>query len=232
MFTGLISDVGVILAVTTGEVKGGRVVMGCSYDCDSLAIGASVACSGICLSLVAKGGASDLPKAVSPESINHDSARECWFAVDVSAETRARTAADMWQVGRKINLERPLKVGDELGGHIVTGHIDGVGTIRIITADGECRQITIAAPLELAAMIAAKGSIAVDGIALTVNAVGDEVGDEVGGAGAVLFSATIIPHTQAMTTLGTACEGQAVNLEIDILARYLHRMTTSLKLPA
>ncbi len=195
MFTGIVSDIGTIESVDQrGDL---RVRIKCSYDMDSVDIGASIACSGICLTVVDKGGD--------------------WFAVDVSAETLSCTAEGRFAAGRRINLERALKVGDELGGHIVTGHVDGVGTVVSSEAAGDSREVAIRVPEELRPYIAAKGSITVDGVSLTVNRVSDE---DTG----TLFTLNIIPHTAQVTTLGELAPGRAVNLEIDILARYLARM--------
>ena len=140
-----------------------------------------------------------------------------WFAADVSGETVSRTAAEQWHQGRPLNLERALKLGEELGGHIVTGHVDGIGRVLGICAEGDSRRIGVAVPPDLAPYIAAKGSVTIDGVSLTVNDVADHA-DE------THFSVNIIPHTQAMTTLGRLEQGQAVNIEIDVLARYLKRM--------
>lgn len=200
MFTGIISDIGTI---RSAEQRGDlRMVVGTSYDMTGIAIGASIACSGACLTVVDKGC---------------DAAGN-WFAIDASAETIACTAPGMWTAGRRLNLERALKVGDELGGHIVTGHVDGIGTLVSVDVVGDSHALVIAAPATLAAQIAAKGSITVDGVSLTVNDVADQAD------GTVHFALNIIPHTLEMTTLGDAAAGRAVNLEIDILARYLARM--------
>jgi riboflavin synthase len=196
MFTGIITDVGTVLnAEQRGDL---RLVIGTGYDMDAVALGASIACSGVCLTVVEKGNG--------------------WFAVDVSAESVARTASTMWSEGAKLNLERALRVGDELGGHIVTGHVDGVGAISEIEHVGDSMKVTITAPSALSPYIAPKGSITVDGVSLTVNEVAD-LGD-----GRAQFTLNIIPHTAAMTTLGAWSQGQEVNLEIDVLARYLKRM--------
>jgi riboflavin synthase len=196
MFTGIITDIGTIRSV---EARGDRrIVIGCNYDMAGVAIGASIACSGVCLTVVAKGAD--------------------WFAVDVSGETIARSAKDMWSEGRRLNLERSLRVGDELGGHIVTGHVDATGTIKGICEDGDSWRVGINAPPALAANIAAKGSIAIDGVSLTVNEVADQAD------GSADFAVNIIPHTRAVTTLGALEAGSEVNLEIDILTRYLARM--------
>jgi riboflavin synthase len=195
MFTGIITDIGRIVGV---EQKGDlRLKIGTAYDTASIDMGASIACSGVCLTVVDKG--SD------------------WFAVEVSAETLSRTAGG-WAEGTPLNLERALRVGDELGGHIVTGHVDGVGTVVEITPEGDSTRVAIEAPAALAPYIAAKGSVALDGISLTVNEVSD-LPD-----GGVRFGLNIIPHTQAMTTWGGLAVGAKVNIEIDVLARYLGRM--------
>ncbi len=196
MFTGIITDIGsIISAEQRGDL---RLVISTAYDMDSVAIGASIACSGVCLTVVEKAAG--------------------WFAVDASAETVSRTAASMWQAGNSLNLERALKVGDELGGHIVTGHVDGVGRIGASDEVGDSWKVTVVAPAALAPFIAAKGSITVDGVSLTVNEV------EVHPDSTAHFTLNIIPHTAAMTTLGALPVGREVNLEIDVLARYLKRI--------
>ncbi len=196
MFTGIITDIGTI---RSHEQRGDlRLVIGCGYAMDSVAIGASIACSGACLTVVDKG--------------------DDWFAVDLSAETVSRTAPGLWQQGGRLNLERALKVGDELGGHIVTGHVDAVGRVAGVRSEGDSTRLDILAPAELAPFIAEKGSITVDGVSLTVNSVADQP------AGDVAFGLNIIPHTAEVTTLGDLAEGDAVNLEIDTMARYLQRM--------
>ena len=196
MFTGIITDIGAIISADQrGDL---RLVIGTDYDMDSVAIGASIACSGVCLTVVEKANG--------------------WFAVDASAETVSCTASGMWVAGNRLNLERALKVGDELGGHIVTGHVDGVGQIVVSEAVGDSWKVTIEAPAPLAPYIAAKGSITVDGVSLTVNVVSDQAD------GATHFMLNIIPHTAAMTTLNTLPVGREVNLEIDVLARYLKRL--------
>lgn len=194
MFTGIVTDIGTITAV---EQRGDlRVSIKCSYDMDSVDLGASISCAGICLTVVDKG----------PD----------WFAVDVSAETISCTAQGQFTEGRQINLERALKVGDELGGHIVTGHIDGVGEVISVEETGDSHLVQIKAPDSLASYVAAKGSITVDGVSLTVNEVTDN--------GGTIFTLNIIPHTAQVTTLGELESGRAINLEIDVLARYLSRM--------
>jgi riboflavin synthase len=196
MFTGIITDIGTINGV---EQRGDlRLVIGCGYDMDNVAIGASIACSGVCLTVVDKA--------------------QGWFAVDLSGESVARTASGMWQAGGRLNLERALKVGDELGGHIVTGHVDGVGSIVASEHVGDSWKVTLATPSDLAPYIAAKGSVTVDGVSLTVNTVEDQPD------GTVHFTLNIIPHTAEMTTLRDLPAGRSVNLEIDVLARYLKRM--------
>ncbi|MAS84703.1 MAG: riboflavin synthase subunit alpha, partial [Erythrobacteraceae bacterium] len=161
-----------------------------------------IACSGVCLTVVERGGVTGDP----------------WFAVDVSGETVSRTAPGQWESGRRLNLERALKLGDELGGHIVTGHVDCVGELVGKREDGDSIRLTIRAPAEYAPFIAPKGSITVDGVSLTVNGV-DDLSD-----GSCTFTLNIIPHTGEVTTLGALAENDRVNLEIDVLARYLKRM--------
>ncbi|QCI93481.1 riboflavin synthase [Novosphingobium sp. EMRT-2] len=207
MFTGIVTEIGNIIAI---EDRGDRrVTVSCAMDPAKIAMGASIACSGVCLTVVDKGGV----------------AGEAWFAVDVSRETVSRTAPAQWQAGRPINLEPALKLGDELGGHIVTGHVDAVGEVVGICPEGASRRIGIAAPRELAPFIAPKGSITVDGVSLTVNEVTDQPD------GTAHFALNIIPHTAEVTTLGRLAPGDKVNLEIDVLARYLKRMQ-SLAAPA
>jgi riboflavin synthase len=191
MFTGIVTAIGRIRAAEPRADL--RVVVECDWDTAPIALGASVACSGPCLTVVDRGPG--------------------WLAFDVSAETRARTAPGMWTAGRRLNLERALRVGDELGGHIVTGHIDGVGRVAEAAPEGGSLRLMIDAPAALAPLIAPKGSVCVDGVSLTVNAVDG-----------ARFALNIIPHTAAMTTLGDLKAGDRVNLEADILARYLARM--------
>ena len=199
MFTGIITDIGTIDRI---EPRGDlRIFVSTAYDMASVDLGASIACSGVCLTVIDKGC--------------HASGG--WFAADVSGETVSRTPADQWTAGRRLNLERALKLGEELGGHIVTGHVDGIGSVAAVGAQGDSWKVEIAVPAELAPLIAPKGSITVDGVSLTVNAVTDH-GDT------SVFSLNIIPHTQAVTTLGTLTADVQVNIEIDVLARYLKRM--------
>ncbi|MCU0891038.1 MAG: riboflavin synthase [Sandarakinorhabdus sp.] len=195
MFTGIITDIGTISHV---EERGDlRVTVQTAHDTTGIAIGASVANSGVCLTVVAKAANS--------------------LTFDVSAETRRRTAAGMWQEGARLNLERALKVGDELGGHIVTGHVDAVGQIIAVTPEGDSRRFTFRMPASIAPYVAPKGSICLNGVSLTVNEVHDhEDGHD--------FTVNIIPHTAQWTTFGTARAGDDVNIEIDVLARYLFRM--------
>jgi len=196
MFTGIITDVGRIEAV---EPRGDlRVRIGCGYDMSSVDLGASIACSGVCLTVVDKD--------------------ESWFAVDVSAETRSRTAPGMWAEGEAMNLERALKLGDELGGHIVTGHVDGVGEVAAVEPAGDSTKLSLIGSKDIAPFVAAKGSIALDGVSLTVNEV-EALPD-----GGVAFTVNIIPHTAAQTSLSGIAPGRRVNIEIDVLARYLGRM--------
>jgi riboflavin synthase len=200
MFTGIITALGTIREVRHGGDL--HAVIACPFDPAGIAIGASIACSGTCLTVVGKGG----------------TAGDAWFAVDISGETVSRTVPARWEQGRQLNLEPALKLGDELGGHIVTGHVDGVGTVARISPDGESLRVDISALQELAPYIAPKGSVTVDGVSLTVNEVADQAD------GSCHFALNIIPHTAEMTTLGALAPGDAVNLEIDVLARYLQRM--------
>ena len=200
MFTGIVTAIGTI----EGREERGdlRLRIACPFDPEKIAIGASIACAGVCLTVVERGGA----------------AGSAWFAVDVSAETLSRTAEGTWEEGAKLNLEPSLRVGDELGGHIVAGHVDGMGTIVGCETHGGSTRLTIAAPEGLAPYLAEKGSVAVDGVSLTVNSVADQPD------GSVHFGLNIIPHTAEVTTLGTLQEGDEVNLEIDTVARYLQRL--------
>ncbi|HEY0028168.1 MAG TPA: riboflavin synthase [Allosphingosinicella sp.] len=195
MFTGIITDVGRVAAV---EQRGDlRLRISCGYDMAGVDLGASIACSGVCLTVVDKG--SD------------------WFAVDVSTETLSRTAPGVWVEGAKLNLERSLRVGDELGGHIVTGHVDGIGEVESVAEVGGSTRVAILAPQGIEQYIAAKGSVALDGVSLTVNEV--EPLSE-----GVRFILNIIPHTAEQTSFADLAPGRKVNIEIDILARYIGRM--------
>jgi riboflavin synthase len=197
MFTGLVSDVG---EVTERKVTdaGGAFVIRCGYDPTTIAIGASISCDGCCLTAI----------VVTPRPD-----RGSLLVFDVSNETLGKTALGTWQPGRRINLERSLKAGDELGGHIVAGHVDGLARIVSIRPDGDSRRFTFEAPAPLHRMIAPKGSVALDGTSLTVNEVLDTT-----------FGVNIIPHTLAVTTWGQRQAGEPVNLEVDVLARYVARL--------
>ena len=200
MFTGIVTAIGTI---TTVEDKGDlRVTVACPWDPAGIDIGASIACSGVCLTVVEKGGEKG----------------DAWFAVDVSGETVSRTAQDQWHAARRLNLEPALRLGDELGGHLVTGHVDAVGRVALAEDIGGSTRLEIHAGADIAPFVAEKGSITIDGVSLTVNEVEDEPGGE------VRFALNIIPHTGEVTTLGDLSEGDTVNLEIDVLARYLKRM--------
>jgi len=200
MFTGIVTALGTITeARDAGDL---HATIACPFDPAKIAIGASIACSGTCLTVVDRGG----------------TAGDAWFAVTISGESIARTVPGRWQVGSRLNLEPALKLGDELGGHIVTGHVDGVGRVVAVVPEGESLRLTIGAPKELAPYLAAKGSITVDGVSLTVNTVADQADGE------CHFTLNLIPHTAEVTTLGALAVGDAVNLEIDVLARYLKRM--------
>jgi riboflavin synthase len=191
MFSGIITDLGEVRDIRRdGDT---RLVIATGYDLTDAAIGASIACSGACLTIVEKGAD--------------------WFAAMVSAETMACTTLAGWHVGTRVNLERALRLGDEFGGHIVLGHVDGVARVVDRRADGDSLRFSFAAPPHLARSIASKGSVALDGISLTVNEVDGE-----------RFGVNVIPHTQACTSLGTARIGDGVNLEIDVLARYVARL--------
>ena len=197
MFTGIVTDKGEVRHI---EKRGDtHVVIATHYDVSEIDVGASVACSGICLTVVDKG-----------------SAKDRWFAVTLSAETLSKTTAGAWKVGDPVNLERPVRVGDELGGHIVTGHIDGVAELVRAAPEGESTRMTFEAPKALAPFIAPKGSIALDGISLTVN--------DVDGA---RFGVNIIPHTLKVTTFGKLKPGAKVNLEVDLMARYVARLVNA-----
>ncbi|MCV2894399.1 riboflavin synthase [Lentibacter sp. XHP0401] len=191
MFTGIITDIGTLLEL---EQRGDlRARIGTKYDTKSIDIGASIACNGVCLTAIALG--------------------EGWFDVEISAESVAKTNIGSWAKGSRVNLERALKVGDELGGHIVSGHVDGVAVITAMQEEGDSTRVTLEAPEELARFIAPKGSVALNGTSLTVN--------EVSGTS---FGINFIPHTKEATTWGAAQVGDLINLEIDTLARYVARL--------
>lgn len=196
MFTGLVTDVGEVVAV---EGRGGltRLRIACAYDADTIALGASIACSGPCLTAVA---------------VAREKGRTV-FDVDAAAETLAVTTVGTWTVGRRVNLERSLKVGDELGGHIVTGHVDGLAHLTEREDFGGMSRFRFAAPASLSRFVAAKGSVCLDGTSLTVNAVEGDT-----------FSVLLIPHTLAVTTWGERRAGDDLNLEVDLMARYAARL--------
>jgi len=197
MFTGIITDVGSVRQI---EKRGDtHIVIATHYDVSAIDIGASIACSGVCLTVVDKGTGSDR-----------------WFAVTASGETLAKTTLAEWKPGDPVNLERPLRLGDELGGHIVAGHVDGVAKVVEIRPEGESSRMIFEAPAQLAHFIAPKGSVSLDGVSLTVN--------EVEGA---RFGVNIIPHTLKVTSFGRAKQGGKVNLEVDLLARYVARLAKS-----
>jgi len=192
MFTGIITDVGEITAI-----NGNAFTISCGYDAATIEIGASIACSGCCLTVT------------KIETVE----KRARFSVDVSNETRSKTTLGRWKVGDKVNLERPLTVGDEFGGHVVTGHVDGLAQITDIHSDGECRRFVFEAPEHLALYIAPKGSISIDGTSLTVN--------EVAGCS---FGVNLIPHSLSVTTWGQRQAGEHVNIEVDLFARYVARL--------
>jgi riboflavin synthase len=195
MFTGIVSTLGTVREVTPlGEGRDMRLVIAAPWpDTAAIPIGASIACSGCCLTAVAVGGD--------------------WFAVQASAETLAKTTLGAWRVGTKVNLERALKLGDELGGHLVAGHVDGIGEALAAAPENESTRWRFRVPADLARFIAPKGSVAIDGVSLTVNEVAGDT-----------FGVNIIPHTQTVTTFGRLTPGQRVNIEVDLLARYVARL--------
>ena len=192
MFTGIVTDIGRVTAVEPRAAQLTRLTVACR-DAQSIAVGASIALNGVCLTAVARG--------------------DDWFAVDAAAETLRVTTAGRWRVGTRVNLERALKLGDELGGHIVAGHVDGLAAVVARDDLPDIAKLTVRAPKDLLRFIAAKGSVALDGVALTVNEVADAT-----------FSVLIIPHTLEMTTLGMLAGGDELNLEVDLLARYIARL--------
>jgi len=196
MFTGIVTDIGTVLAT---EQRGDlRVRIGTGYDLATVELGASIACSGVCLTVVDKG--------------------DGWFEVDVSTETLSRTAPGLWKGDARLNLERSLRLGDELGGHIVSGHVDGLATVVGVSPEGGSIRADLSVAPELGPSIAPKGSVTLDGVSLTVNDVSDAEG------GVTHFSVNIIPHTADETTLGAIQAGQQLNVEVDVLARYIERM--------
>ena len=197
MFTGIVTDVGKVRHI---EKRGDtHVVIATAYDVSAVDVGASISCSGVCMTVVDKGNA-----------------KERWFAVTASGETLSKTTLGGWKVGDPVNLERPVRVGDEFGGHIVTGHIDGTAELVRLTPEGESTRMTFQVPAGLARFIAPKGSVALDGVSLTVN--------EVDGT---RFGVNVIPHTTRVTTFGHMKPGMKANLEIDLLARYVARLVKS-----
>ena len=195
MFTGIISDLGEVGSISAGE-DGSRVKILTGYDTSSIEIGASIACNGCCLTAVDTG---------------FDS-----FSVDVSNETLSRTTLRQWDIGSSVNLERSLRLGDEVGGHLVSGHVDGIAEVSGTQADGDSIRFTFRVPTAISPLIAEKGSVAIDGVSLTVNEVTEDA-----------FGVNIIPHTLSVTTFGALRLGHSVNIEIDMLARYVARLLSS-----
>ena len=198
MFTGIVTDMGEILSLRQEGDLNARIAT--AFDIDTIDIGASIACDGVCLTVIALGS--------DPKN---------WFDVQISAETVSKTNLGTWAPGRRVNLERALKVGDELGGHIVSGHVDGLAKVTRVTDEGDSTRVTLTAPADLARFIAPKGSVTLNGTSLTVN--------EVDGTS---FGINFIPHTKAVTTWGRVAVGDDVNLEIDTLARYVARLAETL----
>ncbi|MGI8527032.1 MAG: riboflavin synthase [Pseudolabrys sp.] len=196
MFTGIVTDIGEVVSVIPRADNLQRLKIACKYPRASIADGASIACSGICLTVVESG-----------------EDERTWFAVDLAAETLALTTAGTWKAGSKVNLERSLKIGDELGGHLVAGHVDGIAEVVTREVMTEMACLTLRAPAALMRFIAVKGSVTLDGISLTVNTVDRDA-----------FSVLIIPHTLQLTTFGALRKGDSVNLEIDTMARYAARL--------
>lgn len=197
MFTGIVTDIGEVLAVEPRGDGLQRLKIACRYERASIVEGASIACAGVCLTVV---------------DIGADAART-WFAVDAAAETLRLTTVGRWHAGTRVNLERPLKVGDELGGHVVAGHVDGLAVLTAREDMTDMARLSLRAPAALARFVAAKGSVTLDGVSLTVNEVAGDT-----------FSVLIIPHTLKVTTLGPLAAGDEVNLEIDLMARYAARL--------
>src|ERR1700712_5067748 len=203
MFTGIVTDIGEIVRLTpTAQGQLHRLRIACRYDRATIADGASIACNGVCLTVVASGVA---------HGSEHDNT---WFDVDAAAETLGMTTAKHWATGTKLNLERALKIGDELGGHIVAGHDDGIATIATRDDLPDMARFELRTGRELARFIASKGSVTLDGVSLTVNTVQD-----------LSFSVLIIPHTLSVTTLGSWRVGSEVNIEVDLMARYAARLS-------
>ena len=206
MFTGIVTDLGRVRAV---EERGDRrFTFATCYPAEDLSVGASIACSGACLTVVDCGEIAD----------QDPGGARSWFAADVSAETLSRTTLGEWRVGTPVNFERALRLGDELGGHLVSGHVDGLARVAERRPEGDSQRFVFSVAAAFAPFIAPKGSVAVDGVSLTVNEVVDEPG------GGCRFGINIVPHTASVTTFGGLEVGRAVNLEIDLVARYLHRL--------
>jgi riboflavin synthase len=197
MFTGIITDIGEVITVEPRAQGLAGLTIACGYDPDGIGVGASIACSGVCLTVVARG----------------NEGNRGWFAVEAAAETLRLTTVGNWRRGTRINLERALKIGDELGGHMIAGHADGLAGVVTREDLTDMARFTLRAPKALTRFIAAKGSVALDGVSLTVNEVADYT-----------FSVLIIPHTLKVTTLGSLAAGDAVNLEVDLMARYVARL--------
>jgi riboflavin synthase len=194
MFTGIVTDVGRVRHV---EKRGDtHIVIGTNFDVGNVEMGASIACAGVCMTVVDKG-----------------TGKENWFAVTASGETLSKTTLGAWKAGDPVNLERPMRVGDEFGGHIVTGHIDGIAEIKAVVPEGESTRVTFEVPVALSRFVAPKGSVALDGVSLTVN--------EVDGT---RFGVNLIPHTLKVTTFGRIKPGMKVNFEVDLMARYVARL--------
>ena len=199
MFTGITTDVGTVRSAEQRGDRDLRLTIATGFDTATVDLGASIACSGVCFTVVDKG--------------------EGWFAVDVSGETLSRTAQDLWREGARLNLERSLRIGDELGGHIVSGHVDGVAELVDVAPEGGSVRLGLRAPAQIAPYLAPKGSITLDGVSLTVNEVSDD-------DGVTHFTVNIIPHTAEHTTFAEIAPGRQLNVEIDVIARYLERMLT------
>jgi riboflavin synthase len=197
MFTGIVTDIGEVIAVSARANNLSQLTIACRYDRAGIADGASIACNGVCLTVVAAGVADG----------------QTWFSADAAAETLAVTTAARWQHGTRLNLERALKIGDELGGHIVAGHVDGIAELVAREDLTEMARLTFRAPPQLSRFIAPKGSVALDGVSLTVNEAKDD-----------RFEVLIIPHTLEVTTFGALRAGDTVNLEVDLMARYAARL--------
>ena len=197
MFTGIVTDIGEVIAAEPRAQGLARLKIACGYDPQTIDIGASIACSGVCLTVVARG----------------EEGKRAWFAVDAAAETLRTTTVGGWQRGTRVNLERALKIGDELGGHVVAGHADGLANVIAREDLTDMARFTFRSPAQLSRFIATKGSVALDGVSLPVNEVAGDT-----------FAVLIIPHTLTVTTLGRLAAGDAVNLEVDLMARYVARL--------